>query len=120
YPRFFAEMSLFIFSMTLLVLADNFILLYAGWEGVGLCSYLLIGFWYAKPEAAKAARKAFLVTRIGDVGFFIGVMLLWVTFGHNLSYEAVFSAAWNQSQELPSWVIPTVCLLLFCGAVGKS
>ena len=78
YPRFFAEVSLFIFSMTLLVLADNFILLYAGWEGVGLCSYLLIGFWFTKPSAADAARKAFLVTRIGDVGLFLGILLLWL------------------------------------------
>ena len=78
YPRFFAEVSLFIFSMTLLVLADNLFILYAGWEGVGLCSYLLIGFWFTKPSAADAARKAFLVTRIGDVGLFLGILLLWV------------------------------------------
>ena len=81
YPRFFAEVALFIFSMTTLVLADNFILLYAGWEGVGLCSYLLIGFWFTKPAAADAARKAFLVTRIGDVGLFLGILLLWCHFG---------------------------------------
>src|SRR3989442_11746221 len=77
YPRYFAEISLFLFSMTGLVLADNFILLYAFWEGVGLCSYLLIGFWFAKPSAAAAARKAFLVTRLGDVGLFVGILLLW-------------------------------------------
>ena len=75
YPRFFAEVSLFLFFMTGLVLANNFILLYACWEGVGLCSYLLIGFWYARPSAA-AARKAFLVTRLGDIGLFIGILLL--------------------------------------------
>ena len=63
--------------MTLLVLADNFILLYVCWEGVGLCSYLLIGFWFTKPSAAAAARKAFLVTRIGDIGLFLGILLLW-------------------------------------------
>ena len=84
YPRFFAEVSLFIFSMTGLVLADNFLLLYACWEGVGLCSYLLIGFWFTKPSAAAAARKAFLVTRIGDVGLILGIMLLWVGFGYRL------------------------------------
>src|SRR5262249_17983889 len=75
YPRFFAEISLFIFSMTGLVLADNFLLLYAFWEGVGLCSYLLIGFWFTRPSAAAAARKAFLVTRVGDCGMLIGIML---------------------------------------------
>ena len=85
YPRFFAEVSLFIFSMTMLVLADNFLLLYACWEGVGLCSYLLIGFWFTKPAAADAARKAFLVTRIGDVGLFLGILLL---VGHGSGYDA--------------------------------
>ena len=78
YPRFFALISLFLFSMTGLVLANNFILLYAFWEGVGLCSYLLIGFWFARPAAAAAARKAFLVTRLGDVGLFLGILMLWV------------------------------------------
>ncbi len=78
YPRFFAVVSLFLFSMTGLVLANNFILLYAFWEGVGLCSYLLIGFWFSKPAAAAAARKAFLVTRLGDVGLFLGIL----SFGH--------------------------------------
>ena len=76
YPRFFAAMALFIFSMTGLVLADNFILLYGCWEGVGLCSYLLIGFWFAKPAAAAAARKAFLVTRLGDIGLILGILIL--------------------------------------------
>ena len=81
YPRFFSEISLFIFSMTGLVLADNFLVLYAFWEGVGLCSYLLIGFWFSKPSAAAAARKAFLVTRLGDVGFLLGIILLWALSG---------------------------------------
>src|SRR5262249_928028 len=81
YPRFFAAVSLFVFSMCTLVLADNFLLLFLGWEGVGLCSYLLIGFWYYKPSAADAARKAFLVTRIGDVGLFLGILMLWLQFG---------------------------------------
>src|SRR5437773_2014244 len=81
YSRFFAEVSLFLFSMTGLVLANNFILLYAFWEGVGLCSYLLIGFWFARPSAAAAARKAFLVTRLGDIGLFLGILLLWVSTG---------------------------------------
>ncbi len=91
YPRFFAEVALFIFSMTMLVLGDNLFILYAGWEGVGLCSYLLIGFWFTKPSAADAARKAFLVTRIGDVGLFLGILLLWVGSGFHLDYQGVFA-----------------------------
>jgi proton-translocating NADH-quinone oxidoreductase chain L len=117
YARFFAEMALFIFSMTGLVLADNFLVLYAFWEGVGLCSYLLIGFWFTKPSAAAAARKAFLVTRIGDVGFILGIIVLWMTFGYRLDYDTVFSLA-------PDWAgtstLAVICLLIFCGAVGKS
>jgi NADH-quinone oxidoreductase subunit L len=113
YPRFFAEVALFIFSMTLLVLADNFLLLYAGWEGVGLCSYLLIGFWYQKPSAAAAARKAFLVTRLGDTGLLLGILVLWYGSGYRLDYDGVFAHA------SPA-IVTTACLLLFCGAVGKS
>jgi NADH-quinone oxidoreductase subunit L len=116
YARFFAEMALFIFSMTGLVLADNFLLLYAFWEGVGLCSYLLIGFWFTRPAAAAAARKAFLVTRLGDTGFLIGILLLWSQF-HTLDYKTLFDAV-----EAPGFDVPltAVCLLLFCGAIGKS
>ncbi len=88
YPRFFAEIALFIFSMTGLVLASNFLLLYAFWEGVGLCSYLLIGFWFTRPSAAAAARKAFLVTRLGDVGLLFGIILIWINFG-TLDYSEV-------------------------------
>jgi NADH-quinone oxidoreductase subunit L len=125
YPRFFALVSLFLFSMTGLVLADNFVLLYAFWEGVGVCSYLLIGFWFSRPTAAAAARKAFLVTRIGDVGMFLGILLIWAMFTgsrdetgllRSFEYDKVFPAARFQSQEL----LFIVCLLLFCGAVGKS
>src|SRR5713101_4463151 len=99
YPRFFAYLSLFAASMLTLVLANNFLLLYAGWEGVGLCSYLLIGFWFEKPTAAAAARKAFLVNRIGDLGFFLGILLVFVGFHpadsraislHSLDYDTVF------------------------------
>jgi NADH-quinone oxidoreductase subunit L len=121
YPRFFAEMSLFVFSMTTLVLADNFVLLFLGWEGVGLCSYLLIGFWFSKPLAAAAARKAFLVTRIGDVGMMIGILLLWVNCHYRLDFRSVFdSAARLHNAEGGGWLLFTACLLLFCGAVGKS
>lgn len=119
YARFFAEVALFVFSMTLLVLADNFILLYAGWEGVGLCSYLLIGFWFTKPAAADAARKAFLVTRIGDVGLMLGILLFWHFFGHSVRYEEVFKNVQADSAGKEGLIL-LGCLLLFCGAAGKS
>jgi NADH-quinone oxidoreductase subunit L len=118
YARFFAEMSLFVFAMTMLVLADNFVLLFLGWEGVGLCSYLLIGFWFAKPPAAAAARKAFLVTRIGDVGLLIGILVLWANSKYRLDFTGVFQAA--RYSEIDGTVLFAACLLLFCGAVGKS
>jgi NADH-quinone oxidoreductase subunit L len=116
YPRFFAEVSLFVFSMTLLVLGDNLILLFAGWEGVGLCSYLLIGFWFTKPSAADAARKAFLVTRIGDVGLMLGILLIWVSCDYKLDYTSIFEKA----PSLDAHVQFGICFLLFCGAAGKS
>jgi proton-translocating NADH-quinone oxidoreductase chain L len=116
YPRFFAVLSLFVFSMCLLVLADNLLLLYAGWEGVGLCSYLLIGFWFERPAAAAAARKAFLMTRIGDAGMILGIFLLWVGLGNRFDFESLFAAAPTADPVL----LNTGCLLLFCGAVGKS
>jgi proton-translocating NADH-quinone oxidoreductase chain L len=116
YARYFAEVALFIAAMTGLVLADNFVVLYACWEGVGLCSYLLIGFWYAKPSAAAAARKAFLVTRIGDVGLLIGILLLWASSGYAVDYDSVF----KDPAAMGSGVLTTACLLLFCGAAGKS
>ncbi len=116
YPRFFASVSLFIAAMTLLVLADNFLVLYAGWEGVGLCSYLLIGFWFQKPSAADAARKAFLVTRLGDMGLLLGIILLWVKSGYNLDYGHVFDTL----RTADPFFVGAICLLLFCGCVGKS
>lgn len=118
YPRFFAEVSLFIFSMTGLVLADNLILVYAFWEGVGLCSYLLIGFWFAKPAAAAAARKAFLVTRLGDVGFLLGILLFWHGSRHQLDFGSLFGAV--RAGMFSESTLTLGCLLLFCGAVGKS
>ncbi|MFM7151903.1 MAG: NADH-quinone oxidoreductase subunit L, partial [Gemmataceae bacterium] len=121
YPRFFAAVSLFVFSMTLLVMGDNFLVLFAGWEGVGLCSYLLIGFWFSKPSAAAAARKAFLVTRIGDVGLLLGILLLWNQYG-SLDYQTVLSAVEEQTRQgtLNHRLMVAAALLLFCGAVGKS
>ena len=94
--RFFAYLNLFIFAMLMLVLADNFLLMFVGWEGVGLCSYLLIGFWYEKNfekgTTGDAAKKAFIVNRIGDFGFLLGMFLIFTTFG-SLNFETVFSAA---------------------------
>jgi NADH-quinone oxidoreductase subunit L len=116
YARFFTLLNLFVFSMLILVLADNFLLLYVGWELVGLCSYLLIGFWFERPSAAEAGKKAFLVTRVGDFGFALGVMLIFVTFG-TLSYAQVFEQA---PHTLTTGLATAITLLLFAGAVGKS
>jgi NADH-quinone oxidoreductase subunit L len=115
YWRFFTYIGLFVFSMTMLVSASNFLLLYVFWEAVGLCSYLLIGFWFQKPEAAAAGKKAFLVNRIGDFGFALGVFLIWTTFG-TLDYDGVFArVGW-----VGSGVVTAICLLLLLGACGKS
>jgi len=121
YARFFAEVSLFVFSMSMLVLASNFLVLFVFWEGVGLCSYLLIGFWFRRPSAAAAARKAFLVNRIGDFGFMLGVFLVWVTFG-TLDYEVVLGREGflQQIAQQHPGRLELICLLLFLGAVGKS
>ena len=113
--RFFAYLNLFMFSMLLLIFADNFLLLYVGWELVGLCSYALIGFWYKKPSAAGAAKKAFVVNRVGDFGFGLGVMAIWAALG-TLNYEEVFA----RIGELDPGLITLIALLLFAGAVGKS
>jgi NADH-quinone oxidoreductase subunit L len=113
--RFFAYLNLFMLSMLLLILGDNYLMLYVGWEAVGLCSYALIGFWYKKPSAAGAAKKAFVVNRVGDLGFGLGVMMIWTTLG-TLTFTDVFGKIGGQS-ELTATVI---ALLLFAGAVGKS
>src|SRR5205085_1381733 len=122
YARYFAVFSGFLFSMCGLVLTDNLLVLYGFWEGVGLCSYLLIGFWYAKPAAAAAARKAFLVTRLGDVGLFLGILLLWAGFDYSIEFQSNFDAIRHQVAADPSkqWILTMACLLLFCGAAGKS
>jgi NADH-quinone oxidoreductase subunit L len=118
FGRYFAEMSLFVFSMCGLVLSNNFLLLVAFWEGVGLCSYLLIGYYFEKPSAAAAARKAFLVTRIGDTGFIIGIFLLWRMGGWNTDLTALFDHI--QQHPPDQGTLTTALLCLFCGAVGKS
>jgi proton-translocating NADH-quinone oxidoreductase chain L len=119
YPRFFALIGLFVFSMTGLVLSNNFLLTYVFWEGVGVCSYLLVGFWYMRKSAAAAAMKAFLVNRIGDFGFAIAIFWLWaVAPGHDLSYGNIFSEATLASlTDSAKFGIP---LLLFWAATAKS
>jgi NADH-quinone oxidoreductase subunit L len=117
YSRFFAYMSLFAASMLLLVLADNFLFLYVGWELVGLCSYLLIGFYFDRPAAARASMKAFIVTRIGDVFMFAGILLIFFTVGE-LGFDETFAAVGEGRFSGP--LLTTVALLLFGGAVGKS
>jgi NADH-quinone oxidoreductase subunit L len=118
YSRFFAEMNLFVGSMLTLVLADNLLLLYLGWEGVGLCSYLLIGFWYSEPENGYAARKAFVVTRVGDTAMAVGLFLLFDQLGTLQVQDVMARAAeiWPAGSFMPT----VAALLLLGGAVGKS
>ncbi|WP_337177450.1 NADH-quinone oxidoreductase subunit L [Paludisphaera sp.] len=119
YPRFFAFIGLFVFAMTGLVLSNNYILTYVFWEGVGVCSYLLIGFWYARPAASAAAMKAFMINRVGDVGFALAIFWLWaVVPNHDLSYQNVLAeSTLHGLPEAAKWGIP---LLLFWAATAKS
>jgi NADH-quinone oxidoreductase subunit L len=130
YARFFGYIALFTFSMLMLVLADNFLQLFVFWEAVGLCSYLLIGHWYERPSACAAATKAFVVNRVGDFGFLLGLLLVLITF-NSLDYSDVFSRIPSHSGELINVLEPfggtlevsvmtVICLLLFIGAIGKS
>jgi NADH-quinone oxidoreductase subunit L len=121
YYRFFSYLNLFMFFMLILVMAANYVLLFVGWEGVGLCSYLLIGFYFLRKSASDAGKKAFIVNRIGDFGFMLGMFLLFRTFG-SLDFVTVFSkAAPMQPDAMGQFGILTVaCLLLFMGATGKS
>ena len=121
YYRFFSYLNLFMFFMLMLILAANYVLLFVGWEGVGLCSYLLIGFWFLKKSASDAGNKAFIVNRIGDFGFMLGMFLLFRTFG-SLDFSTVFAkAAPMQADALGQFgTITIACLLLFMGATGKS
>jgi NADH-quinone oxidoreductase subunit L len=126
FARFFAYLELFTFFMLVLVMANNFLLMFVGWEGVGLCSYLLIGFWYEKKSASDAGIKAFVVNRVGDFGFVLGMMLIFVTFG-SLDFTDVFKAASTMPVMqnisllgIEMTVITLICLLLFVGATGKS
>ena len=118
YARFFAYLNLFLFAMLTLVLAENFLLMFVGWEGVGLCSYLLIGYYFDQEYAAAAGRKAFVVNRIGDYGFLLGMFGIFATFG-SLNYSEVFKKAAEQPAQF-SPALAAICLCLFIGAMGKS
>jgi NADH-quinone oxidoreductase subunit L len=118
--RFFCYLNLFCFFMLMLVLGNNFLVMFVGWEGVGLCSYLLIGYWYEKKSASDAGKKAFITNRIGDWGFVLGVFLIYYTFG-TLDFRAVQNAAASMPVETMGFgVLSTIALLLFVGATGKS
>lgn len=117
FNRFFSYMNLFMFSMLLLVLAGNFVVMFIGWEGVGLCSYLLIGFWYGDHANNNAAKKAFIMNRIGDLAFLLGMFLIYTTFG-SLDFQVVFEKAKLMASGDP--VLLAITLLLFVGATGKS
>jgi NADH-quinone oxidoreductase subunit L len=121
YYRFFSYLNLFVFFMLTLVLAANVVLMFVGWEGVGLCSYLLIGFWFLKQSAISAGKKAFITTRIGDFGFTIGILLLFWTF-KSVDFGTVFKQLVSTQPEaaVSTSVLTTICLLLFTGAIGKS
>ena len=120
YARFFAYLNLFVFFMLVLVLGDNFLVMFVGWEGVGLCSYLLIGYYYEKKSAADAGKKAFIVNRIGDWGFIVGIFIVYSTFG-TLDFRAVADAAGPMGIEAAGFgTLSLITLLLFIGATGKS
>jgi NADH-quinone oxidoreductase subunit L len=118
YYRFFTYLNLFMTSMLILVLADNYLLMFVGWEGVGLCSYLLIGYWYDRQSASDAGTKAFLVNRVGDTGFILAIVLIFWTTG-SLSYDEVFAKV-AEGQVMTTGIATAITLLLFVGAVGKS
>lgn len=117
FARYFAYLNLFVFFMLLLVLGSNYVIMFIGWEGVGLCSYLLIGFWFKNQEYNNAAKKAFIMNRIGDLGFLIGLFMLYTTFG-SINYNEVFSKTVQFNSG--NWVLTVITLLLFLGATGKS
>ncbi len=117
YARYFSYLNLFVVNMLILVMANNFLLMFVGWEGVGLCSYLLIGFWYEKQSASDAGKKAFVVNRIGDFGFLLGIFLIFYTFG-TINFREVFAQAHNF--PVGSAILTIITLCLFVGATGKS
>ncbi|MCG8445069.1 MAG: NADH-quinone oxidoreductase subunit L, partial [Hyphomicrobiales bacterium] len=124
-PRFFAYLSLFTFAMLMLVTSDNLLQMFFGWEGVGLASYLLIGFWYKKPSANAAAIKAFVVNRVGDFGYALGIFATFAVFG-SIEFDVIFATAGDVAGQTFSFlgmevdILTTICFLLFMGAMGKS
>jgi NADH-quinone oxidoreductase subunit L len=119
YGRYFASLSLFIFSMLGIVFADNFVMMFIFWELVGVSSYLLIGFWYEKASAADACKKAFITNRVGDFGFFLGILVVWATLGNHLNFEELQNFLAGHAGEYGP-VATIAGLLIFCGAAGKS
>src|SRR5580700_10736509 len=115
YAKYFSYLNLFVFFMLLLVLGSNYVILFIGWEGVGLCSYLLIGYWFKNIDYDNAAKKAFIMNRIGDLGFLIGVFWMISVF-HSVNFADVFASA----PQTPVFVLTGITLLLFVGATGKS
>jgi NADH-quinone oxidoreductase subunit L len=120
YPRYFTYLNLFVFMMLNLILANNFLLMFVGWEGVGLCSYLLIGFWFEKDSAANAGKKAFVVNRVGDFGFLLGIFLLYTSLGKHGIFTLNFTEVFKNAHLLDPGTVTAITILLFVGAAGKS
>ena len=119
YYRYFGYLNLFMFAMLTLVMANNYVLMFVGWEGVGLCSYLLIGFWFTRKSASDAGKKAFVVNRVGDAAFLLGILLTFATFG-TVAFSQVNAAARSGSFLVGDATITAITLLFFIGATGKS
>jgi NADH-quinone oxidoreductase subunit L len=120
YTRYFTYLNLFVFMMLNLILANNFLLMFVGWEGVGLCSYLLIGFWYEKDSASNAGKKAFVVNRVGDFGFILGMFLLFTSLGEHGVWTLDFTEVFANANKLDTATVTAITILLFIGATGKS
>ena len=120
YPRYFTYLNLFVFMMLNLILANNFLLMFVGWEGVGLCSYLLIGFWFEKDSAANAGKKAFVVNRVGDFGFILGMFLLFTSLGKHGIWTLDFTEVLANAAKLDTATVTAITILFFIGACGKS
>jgi NADH-quinone oxidoreductase subunit L len=120
YPRYFTYLNLFVFMMLNLILANNFLLMFVGWEGVGLCSYLLIGFWFEKDSASNAGKKAFVVNRVGDFGFILGMFLLFTSLGKHGIWTLDFTEVFANAHRLDTSTVTMITILLFVGACGKS
>jgi NADH-quinone oxidoreductase subunit L len=120
YPRYFTYLNLFVFMMLNLILANNFLLMFVGWEGVGLCSYLLIGFWFEKDSAANAGKKAFVVNRVGDFGFILGMFLLFTSLGKHGIWTLDFTEVFANANKLDTATVTAITILFFIGACGKS